>query len=95
MVSQGLSPGAGQGLFEAATVTCPYCERVGIIDHHHRWAFDKKTTHLMCDTCEYKIKVLGMQLKTMKQIADELRNIAAKRPNNETFQSPVICVGVK
>lgn len=96
MVPQGYIPGAGHGKFESATFTCPYCEFVVVLnpDRSRPRNFDKKTQHLICDGCEHKIKVLGLDLKPMKQIADELRNEAAKTPQSEVFQSPVL-IGVK
>lgn len=92
VVSQGLTPGAGQGIFESATFTCPYCERVVVMnpDRSRPRNFDKKTNHLICDGCE-ALRVSGVEMKTMKQLADEMLNEAAKGSvSSETFSSSII-----
>ena len=92
VVKQGLIPGAGRGLFESATFTCPYCEKVVVMnpDRSRPRNYDRKTNHLICDNCE-AIRVSGVEMKTIKQLADELRNMAAKAGvSSEVFQSPVI-----
>lgn len=96
MVPQGLIPGAGKGLFESATYTCPYCERVVILnpDRSRARAYDRKTDHYICDSCD-ALRSTGAEMKPMKQIADELSNRAAKAQSSECFQSPVISLGVK
>lgn len=95
MVPQGLSPGAGKGLFESATYTCPYCETVVIMnpDRSRPRAYDRKTDHYICDPCD-ALRLTGAVMKPMKQIADELTDRAAKAQASEVFQSPVISVGV-
>jgi predicted RNA-binding Zn-ribbon protein involved in translation (DUF1610 family) len=95
MVNQGLTPGSGKGLFESATFTCPYCERVIVMnpDRSRPRAFDRKTNHYICDPCD-GIRSTGVEMKTMKQLTDELLNKAAKAPQSETFQSSVIVIGV-
>lgn len=96
MVPQGFDPGSGQGKFETATYTCPYCEFVVVMNpkRNRPRAYDRKTNHHICDGCEHKIKVLGLDMKPMKQIADELQNIAAKSGIvSEVFHSPVL-IGV-
>lgn len=92
VISQGLIPGAGRGLFESATFTCPYCETVVVMnpDRSRPRNYDPKTDHLICDNCE-AVRASGVEMKTMKQIADELRNEATKTGvSSEVFQSPVI-----
>lgn len=96
LVPQGFAPGSGQGKFEAATYTCPYCEYVVVLNpkRTRARAYDKHTNHYICDGCDHKLNVLGLDLKPMKQIADELQNLQAKTGvSSVVFHSPVI--GVK
>ena len=92
VVRQGLIPGAGRGLFESATFTCPYCECVVVLnpDRSRPRNYDPATNHLICDGCE-AIRKSGQPMKTMKQIADEILNQRAKQVGTtEAFQSPII-----
>lgn len=79
-------------LFESATFTCPYCETVVVMNPNRSRPrnYDKKTNHLICDGCE-AIRVTGVEMKTMKQIADEILNKAAQITlTSEAFQSPLL-----
>jgi hypothetical protein len=94
MLATGYPVGAGHGKFESATFTCPYCETVVVMnpDRSRPRNYDRKTNHLICDGCE-ALRVSGVEMKTMKQIADELLNQAAKVPvTSEAFQSPTIII---
>lgn len=79
-------------LFESATFTCPYCEVVVVMNPNRSRPrnYDKKTDHLICDNCA-AVKQTGAEMKTMKQIADEILNQAARVTiTSEAFQSPLI-----
>lgn len=102
MVPLGFSVGAGHGLYESATFTCPYCNRVVAMNpkRTRERHFDKKTNHLICDDCK-ALEVMGQLGKPIAQIADELRSAGAKQgvssvayqiPDRQSvmFQSPTI-----
>ena len=94
MVKAGYTPGAGRGLYESATYTCPYCETVVVMnpDRSRARAFDHKSGRYICDPCD-ALRLTGVEMKTMKQIADELLNRAAKgldERESEVYQSPVL-----
>jgi hypothetical protein len=92
MVPQGYIPGAGRGTFESATYTCPYCEAVVVMnpDRSRPRAYCRKTDHYICDECD-ALRLTGVEMKTMKQIADEILNKNAREGvSSEVFQSPVI-----
>lgn len=92
MLPAGFPAGAGHGLFESATFTCPYCNAVVVMnpDRSRPRNYDPKTDHLICDGCE-ALCVSGVVLKTMQQLADEIMGEAAKKPStSEAFVSPII-----
>jgi hypothetical protein len=93
MVKAGYIPGAGQGLYESATYTCPYCETVVVIEPKRTRprAFDRKTGRYICDPCKAAM-MSGALLVPIKEIADRMLNRAAKGLESEVFQSPVIGV---
>jgi len=78
----GLPPGAGRGLFESATITCPYCQTVVVLNpgRTRERHYDRKTDHYVCDGCASLLAV-GVPLKTFKQQMDEVvEAIEKKRP---------------
>jgi hypothetical protein len=49
----GLPPGAGQGLFESATITCSHCQAIVIRnpDRVRERAYCSKCDRYLCDAC--------------------------------------------
>ena len=79
--SPGLdTPIAAKGqFFEAPTYTCPYCQTIVIINPKRTRdrEYDSKLSRHICDACGAKRK-LGIDLKPMTQVIDELMTAAAK-----------------
>lgn len=85
VISQGLPPGAGRGLFEEACYTCSHCERV-VVKNRQRTrprGFCKKCNHVICDECEGRYVASGHACVPYKAAAEELRNALEKGNTQE------------
>lgn len=71
----GMPVGAGHGVFEAATYTCPHCSTVVIINplrtrkREWCWSCDK----YICDKCAATMAAIG-KCVSMDRLADEIQN---------------------
>lgn len=75
----GMPPGAGGGIFEAATYTCNHCCRVVVINHlrTRERAYCSKCDHYICDGCG-ATKALTGECRTMEQIIEQTQEAAIK-----------------
>lgn len=78
----GLPPGAGRGVFEAATYTCNHCQVVVVINPLRTRArgYCSKCDHYLCDACEATKALTGI-CKTVEQIIEETQEAAFKAAN--------------
>lgn len=78
-VGHGTIPVEAGKRLQAATYNCPYCEALVVRNpsRERERAYCRKLDRYICDDCDLKRK-LGVELKPMKQIIDELQNAAAK-----------------
>lgn len=77
--TQELPPGAGQGLFEAPTITCSHCQKIVIINplRNRERAWCRYCDHYICDPCSGILAATGV-CKTYKQMLDELQEDGLK-----------------
>lgn len=75
-----LPPGAGRGLFEAATYTCSHCQFVVVIEpkRTRERAYCRRCDHFICDGCG-AIYAQNKICKTFKQIVEETLEAAEKQ----------------
>lgn len=81
VMAQGLSAGAGKGLFESATFTCSHCEAVVVKnpDRSRERAWCKKCDHYICDGCGKTLHETGI-CYPFKAMVNDLLNLQDKRP---------------
>ena len=74
-----LPPGAGKGLFEAATLTCSHCQAMVILEPRRTRprAYCTGCDHYICDRCGLVRSLNGGQCKTFKQLVEEVQESAA------------------
>jgi hypothetical protein len=93
MMAEGLSKGAGRGLFESPTFTCNHCEAVVVMnpDRSRARGYCRKCDHYVCDTCEARRVASGGECYPFKSMVNDLLNLVDKRPEmTHTYQSPLI-----
>ncbi len=75
----GLPPGAGHGVFEAPTFTCPHCCAVVIMnpDRRRDRAYCAKCDRYICDRCGAAMALSG-ECKPFAKIVEEVQEAAAK-----------------
>ena len=73
VVSNGLPPGSGRGLFEAPTYTCSHCQTVVVMNPNRQRerAYCRGCDHLICDNCGV-LRANGAKCKTFKQVIEEI-----------------------
>lgn len=73
VVAQGLPPGAGRGLYEAATYTCSHCQAIVVLNPERirERAYCRGCNHRICDGCA-AIKARTLTCKTFEQVIDEV-----------------------
>lgn len=78
-ISPELPPGAGQGMFEAPTITCSHCQVVVVINpaRIRERAYCAKCNHYICDGCG-AIKAQTGECKTFNQVIEEIQEKAAR-----------------
>lgn len=78
-IGRGTIPVAAGKKFQAATMHCPYCERMIIRNPSRERArnFDPKTDRYMCDDCAL-VRQMGGELISMKQKIQELQEATDK-----------------
>jgi len=72
-VRQGLTPGAGKGLFESATITCHRCQAVVVLNPNRsrERAYCKRHDHFLCDACAVELRATGEQCVTWLDTIEE------------------------
>lgn len=75
----GLPPGAGRGVFEAATYTCTHCCRVVVINpirtRDRVWC--AKCDRYICDDCGAAMAASGV-CRPFSKVVDEVQELASK-----------------
>ena len=68
-----------KSLFEAPTFSCPYCQRIVIINpkRNRERAYCRSLDRLICDYCAAD-RAAGQTLKPFKQVIDEFTTSASK-----------------
>lgn len=80
VIPLGLPPGAGRGMFEAATYTCSHCQAVVVINpkRDRERAYCRGCDHLICDGCGV-LRANGAPCKTFKQVIEEILREAERQ----------------
>ena len=83
VITSGLPPGAGKGIFEAPTYTCSHCQLVVVLNplRTRDRGYCPKCDHYVCDRCE-GVRVQTGQCKTFNEIIAEAQEQATKRPQS-------------
>ena len=79
----GLPVGAGQGMFEAPTITCSHCQRVVVLNplRTRDRGYCPKCDHYLCDSCE-AVRVQTGTCRTFNQVITEAQEQASKNPDS-------------
>lgn len=75
------APVVGEGRqFEAATVTCPHCHRIVILnpDRTRARGYCAKCDHYLCDACDLAYRQSSGVCRPLSQVFDELQDAAVK-----------------
>jgi hypothetical protein len=80
VVSQGLKPGAGRGLFESASITCSHCEAIVVLnpDRSRSRGYCPKCDHYVCDACEAIRALSGGECYPYKARVEDAREALLK-----------------
>jgi hypothetical protein len=92
VMTQGLIPGAGRGIFESPTFTCSHCEAVVIMNPNRSRArgYCRKCDHYVCDACEAERVRTGICYPFKSMVLDLLNEADKKPASTEVFQSPLV-----
>lgn len=88
VASVGLPLSAGQGLFEAPTITCSHCQTVVVINPNRtrERAYCQKCDHYVCDLCGLTLTQTGV-CKPFEKLANEFLESAAKNSTQSIILS--------
>ncbi len=78
-VAGGMPPGAGRGVFEAATYTCNHCNRVVVINplRTRERAYCSKCDAYICDECG-AVKAITFECNSMEKQIEAIQEAAIR-----------------
>jgi hypothetical protein len=79
----GLPPGAGRGLFEAATITCSHCQTIVVkrLDRTRERAYCAQCDRYICDACGARYG-MTRECRSIFRLRDQVLEAAEKKDTN-------------
>jgi len=92
--AMGLPPGAGQGLFESATITCSHCQVIVIKnpERNRERAYCSKCGRYLCDACGALYGLTKECRNIFKQL-DVAQEVAEKQNSEFLLSLPLTKLG--